>query len=386
MPPRRAHKKSRYGCDQCKRRRVKCDEQSPCANCISRELKCTFFNAPKPKAIPDDSRPAAGPERPAQVQHLSSPGTASSTPLSRSTVLRDLELMHKFSTETWKSMCINEADKHIWQIVLPREALNHDFLLGGLLALASLHTATTLEPSAALSYVDTALQYHNRTFAPFRQALDSLTPENCDAVFAHSVVTSIVGITLPRLMPHHDGTPSMTENVTVIFELLRGVSKIRRLSGPWLKYNLFSYKYGFWGPETEALDTDTDEALTRLETLNDTAIAPSDMEQHRINKDAMYYLRRCFIRFANCTDVASALAWLAAVHRDFVQSVRRRLPFALLIVMHWGVLIGQFDGRIWWANGLGKALVSELLPCLKSGDRQWENARLWPPKKMGLTT
>ena len=37
MPQKRPHQKSRYGCDQCRKRRVKCDEKAPrCTNCNTR--------------------------------------------------------------------------------------------------------------------------------------------------------------------------------------------------------------------------------------------------------------------------------------------------------------------------------------------------------------
>jgi hypothetical protein len=47
---RRQHAKSKNGCDMCKRRRVKCDEQLPiCGSCRKRKLTCV-----RPR--PDDRR------------------------------------------------------------------------------------------------------------------------------------------------------------------------------------------------------------------------------------------------------------------------------------------------------------------------------------------
>ncbi|KAI1748036.1 hypothetical protein F4782DRAFT_518919 [Xylaria castorea] len=40
---RRSARKSRYGCQECKQRHVKCDETRPsCANCLIRKSPCSF--------------------------------------------------------------------------------------------------------------------------------------------------------------------------------------------------------------------------------------------------------------------------------------------------------------------------------------------------------
>ncbi|THZ61668.1 hypothetical protein D6C86_04319 [Aureobasidium pullulans] len=44
---RRAHKKSRNGCSQCKRRHIKCDESQPaCSSCVVAGLDCPFLSDP----------------------------------------------------------------------------------------------------------------------------------------------------------------------------------------------------------------------------------------------------------------------------------------------------------------------------------------------------
>ncbi|KAI9932500.1 hypothetical protein ASPWEDRAFT_47002 [Aspergillus wentii DTO 134E9] len=388
MPPRRAHTKSRNGCDRCKERRVKCDEQGPpCANCISRELQCTYLKTPKARSLGSASSESHSP--------VQLPGTHSETANHHLTVaqlsspskgfeLRDLELMHKFSTETYRSLCNDSSDYHVWQIMMPRKALEYDFLLSGILALAALHMASAMEPAAALSYIDTALQYHNLAFSPFRKAIDNLTPLNCDAVFAHSLITTVIGIALPQLTAERDEGSSMTENIIVVFELLQGVSKILRISRPWLKTRFFPTRIDFWDEATLQVDSESGAAMDRLAVLNDDIFANADTEHHRINKDAISLLRRCFGRFSSPADAASVLAWLAAVDKVFVYRMRCREPFSLLILMHWGVLLGELHGQFWWAKNSGKALVSELLVALHPGDPRWDSSWRWPQQKLGF--
>ncbi|PYI20058.1 C6 transcription factor [Aspergillus violaceofuscus CBS 115571] len=392
MPPRRTHTKSRNGCDQCKKRRVKCDEQGPpCSNCTSRELKCTYFKVPTirstisspstssiPASVP--SVKGSSPETASHSRTLSRYGS-SAPPKFGST--RELELMHKYATETYQSLCNEPVDHYTWQTVIARKAFQHDFLMSGLLAVASLHIAATMDPPEALSYIDTALEYHDRAFAPFRHAIDNLTPANCDAVFAHSVITTVIGIALPRLSSDSQETNTMTENIIVVFELLHGVSKIYTLSRDHLSTQLVTSRKGFWETQLSILDAETETAFDRLTSLTHAMQDSISEEQYRIIDGAIALLRRCFCRYNHARDIASVLGWLAMASKEFVHALRCRQPLALLVLMHWGALLMELDGKVWWAKNSGRALVSELLSALRPCDTQWEGALQWPERKIG---
>lgn len=304
--------------------------------------------------------------------------------------LADLGLMHKFSTETYKSLCNDPSDYDAWQIVVPQKALEYDFLLNGVLAVAALHRATTaVDAASALPYVDTALQYYNRAFAPFQQALDNLTPLNCEPVFAHSIIITVISIALPQLTTERNKSQSMTENIIVIFELLQGVKRIMNISKPWLKAKLFTRRHDFLRdpiPDPETLDSmipGAGIAFTKLSNLNNT-LASFDPEQHHINKESISLLCRCYSRYATMGEPSAVLTWISAVGKDFVHSLRRRQPFPLLIMMHWGVLLGELDGEMWWARNSGKALAAELLIALPTETFQWDGAQLWPKERLGF--
>ncbi|KAE8409275.1 hypothetical protein BDV37DRAFT_237096 [Aspergillus pseudonomiae] len=389
MPPRRSHKKSRNGCDQCKERRVKCDEKHPiCSNCTSRELICTYLKIPivsAPRrtvhAVTDRSQDYHH-RRQSQSKHHDKQPISSVKSVEPSFVLRDLELMHKFSTETFQCLCGDQSDMGDWQVLIPQQASKHTFLLHGILALAALHiAATATERTIVLSYLDTALQYHNMSFAPFRQALDALTPLNCDAVFAQSAIITVIGIALPRLNAQHRGECfSMIENMITVFELLQGSTKVSRISRPWLKASMFS-KYDFWLMETGDLDSEKTVAIKKLSRLN-TCIA--NAEQGGANREAIDLLQSCFAKFARSSHPVAILAWLVYVKKDFIDGLRMHQPFPLLILMHWGVLLNDLGSHFWWAKGCGRDLVIELLAEIISEDPVWEQALEWPRKMVGV--
>lgn len=363
--PRRAHRKSRYGCDNCRRRRVKCDEQGPpCTNCILRQLEDCIYSRVQPASLATNS------QRPCQVTVPPSPITLAPAP-----VVDELELMHQFATDTYQSLCVSESESTIWQKLVPRLALKNRHLMHGILALASLHIATTLDPSTALIYVDTGLEYHSRSLEPFRAALDNVTAHNCDAMFAGSIVTTAINLALPQFKPLNSA--GMTENIITVFKLLQGVKKILTIGQSWINLELFS-QGDFWNDTRTLLDEDTDAALRQLAALNERT-TPEDC---RINRDVISHLQHCFMKFSCSPGPAPVLAWLAAVNYQFVDSLRQRKSFSLVILAHWGLLLGQLDGQRWWARNAGRALVSELLGALEGQELLWGDCLAWLRRRL----
>lgn len=291
--------------------------------------------------------------------------------------------MHQFATETYLSLCVSESEKVTWQKLVPRLALKHRYLMHGILSLASLHIATTLDPSQARVYVDTGLEYHSVSLEPFRVAVDNLTPENCDAVFAESIITTAINLSLPQLTAGHGNEGKMTENMMTAFELLQGVKKILTIGRSWIRLELFS-QGEFWKDTSAELDEDTDSALNQLLFLNDQIKSSSNERQHGIHRDVINHLRHCFMKFSCSLDPAPVLAWLGAVDTGFVHGIRTKSPFSLLILAYWGVLLAQLDGQRWWARNAGKALVNEILVSLNGENLLWEACLAWVRRKIGL--
>lgn len=353
---------------------------------MSRQLNCTYLKvAAALNRTPDTarSRPKARPgENDTRTPTLNLAGLPALS-FSIAQEIDNLELMHQFSTDTYKSLCVSESELAIWQVSIPRLALKHLYLMDGLLALASLHLASSSGANEAFTYQGRAIQYYNRSLAPFRQAIDNLTPQNCDAVFAHSVIMIAISVASPRMTALKDEASSIVENIVVLFELLQGVKKILFSSKPWIQLDLFT-QGEFWQSSTAKLDDDTNEALLNLVSLSDKFVIGSNAKNHRADQEALAHLRHCFSKFIHSPDPSPVLAWLARVDKDFVESLKRREPYSLLILVYWGVLLGELDKLVWWARGSGRALVTELIDTLWSRDPQWERALSWAKRKMSL--
>lgn len=196
--------------------------------------------------------------------------------------------MHKYSTETYKSLCGDKSDTHAWQILIPQRAYSHEYLLHAILALAALHiAATTSNMQKALIYLDTAVQYSSLSFGPYREALSQLTPETCEAVFACSVIVMVTSMALPSLSARYRGEKLiMLETMTIAWELFQGGRRISCISEAWLRGIAFE-NYNFWEMKTSPLDPNTSTTLYRLDQLNQE----SHLERRGSNHEAIELLR-----------------------------------------------------------------------------------------------
>ncbi|KAK2748883.1 hypothetical protein FQN55_004025 [Onygenales sp. PD_40] len=365
-----------------------CDEQGPpCSNCTSRELQCSYHlrGVTQRHTRPNISSPMSSTTPPAG-RGTFGPNILDTLAVNDPSTMRALELMHKYSTDTYQTLSNHPSDHHVWQVIIPHRALSHDFLMHGILSIASLHAASTADSVTARSlYIDTALEYQSRSLTPFRHAINNVTPSNCDVVFAYSVITIISGIALPQLAASRKEGPDMIENIFVLFELLQGTLQIAELAQPWLEGNLFPSMRNFWAPTSPSPpDSEVEGALNRLFSLNDENAASAGADHHRMVKDAIILLQRCFNRYTCTRDTPSVITWLATIDKGFVDSLRAHDPLSLLVLMYWGVLLAELDDVAWWAAGSGAMLISQVLGIMRADNVPMNAAWMWPVHRVGL--
>lgn len=162
--PGRGHAKSRKGCFNCKKRRVKCSEELPCCRgCGRLGLDCQY---PQPQP----PRLALAPPR--------TPSTAPS-PLR----LEDLRFFHHFLTVAYPSLPFGLDD--IWQTVAAM-AHEYDFLAHAILGLAAQHLTASTKSDFSVQ----ALDHRVSAITALNAALSKpcLAREDADAKFAAAIV------------------------------------------------------------------------------------------------------------------------------------------------------------------------------------------------------
>ncbi|KAI0601600.1 hypothetical protein F4775DRAFT_405116 [Biscogniauxia sp. FL1348] len=209
----RFHHKSRKGCNNCKLRRVKCDEAKPrCASCVRRNAECLYVAAKrKSKSSSTGSTPGSTPhtdesategllptEQSSKLQSQSNDQQVYAQPHYSAKHLLDLRLMHHYVVYTTQDFAgasfAGIMDR--MKIDLPQLALRHEFLMDSILYMAMVHLGSTdpasLETLPIYVYRDQALR-------SLREAISHTSQENSRATRAASILLAAVSFAASRL-------------------------------------------------------------------------------------------------------------------------------------------------------------------------------------------
>ncbi|KAL7784081.1 hypothetical protein V8C37DRAFT_396420 [Trichoderma ceciliae] len=188
---RRGHFKSRLGCFNCKRRRVKCNEVRPsCSPCCRLGLNCDY---PTPPASTTSSTSSSS----SSSSFLSSSSLSSSSSLApRATLsalaLEDLRFYHQFLLAAFPTLPLKAKD--VW---MDAAAMSHqyNYLAHAVLGLGASH----LSQHGGADYTSQALQHRITAMKLVNEQLDKPPTRPADADALYAAVICLV--TQSSLMP-----------------------------------------------------------------------------------------------------------------------------------------------------------------------------------------
>ena len=271
-----------------------------------------------------------------------------------------------------------EAEYHTWQVVIPREGLQHPFLLDGLLAMASLEIAALQERPNHVEYTSIALEYHDSALKSFRQELENITAGKQQAMLAFSMLTMVLSLAIPHFTKARDEPQSMVKNITEHFELLHGVGILVLQHGDALRdAPILRNLPTFDDVQGEPPEASVKSAIATLNALNEArhnnpfrhqspASKLQSITYHAACRKAIFHLEDLFGKCTKPVHRGLALAWLNLTGRGFIAAVENQNSVALLILMHWGVLMHRCSDGIWWLQPVGESLVDEMTNALSA--------------------
>ncbi|KAI0467539.1 hypothetical protein F4859DRAFT_493666 [Xylaria cf. heliscus] len=405
MQQRRSHKKSRRGCLNCKKWHTKCDESGPpCNNCTLRNAKCEYAWAKGDRmtALAQCRRSASGSGGGPGERSISEPGGLVVKECRR---MLELELMHLWSTTTYKSLCSVPEDHHYMQFIMPQEALHYDFLLNGIFVAAALHRSTMAPEPEARGYFNVAMELYDRASRSFRTHLGKMDPATHHVLYIYSSMTAFINIAFSQCNFTEGGELNTLSTAAVAFDLLNGSVNIAQTDFQRLLDSPVPIRaYLNYGVATDvALYQDTRIALSRLQNLNElyqssryqgTTPASSDelsivttpcsdtatistttttttsATSAKPYEAAINLLKLCFAEEQRALLRGFCFVFPGGAGPDFTTAVKTSDPMALLILMHWTVLIERAGHEYWWAKELGKRLAIGI----------WKAMQLFPPR------
>ncbi|KAJ8111523.1 hypothetical protein OPT61_g5902 [Boeremia exigua] len=378
MPARRTHTKSRLGCSQCRKRRVKCDEQSPrCFSCTQRDEACVYLRFPT-KSTPILATDAATPPSDAGNSH-NPPAAVTAQQHSADGIswspdrVRELELLHHWCLKTSKNFTPDLVE--LFQNYLVKEALKNSHLMEALLALSAFHIACETD-DAALSheFTRTGMSYQTRAIAALRIVLGSLSPEQCDPVFATSVLIMVCVMVSPFLPVGQAKTFNFdAEAILPLADIIRGLGLVIDMSQRKVQQGPLSGMFNVaWPSVPHSTISPIIEDLRRL-TAN-----RSNSNTRHVFEHAIQALEQKIL------DRTAVFPWIALAGLEFIESLRLQDSVAMAIFMAWGALMTMADHQ-WWATFSGKNLVNETSSILKLKGDEYTSLIAWCRREVGLS-
>ncbi|KAJ5111229.1 hypothetical protein N7532_001764, partial [Penicillium argentinense] len=387
---RKSHKKSRHGCAECKRRRVKCDELRPsCTNCRRRTCNCNYSSSDSYMWLSADSSQnssrsrfgfpqelmnlfsrLATPRGPIQCSESGSP-VFDPTPLN----LGNLELMILWSSKTHLSFTRDEKTQRVWQVLVPQEALSHIFLMHGLLATSALEAASSSDRISRVNYINTAVMHQNEALIGFQGILGQINCQNAKAIFAFASILVVYSFGFFHI-ENPAGTAIAMEDLYQVLMLCRGVQQIITRSESSIQGSSFSPVLDFSPVDYPVpLPGSVQFAVHQLREAN------ASYGARRASHDTpLYQVAIAILEEALNASYQDRIAqnvvsrWAITLPQPFLERLNEREPMALVILGFFCVVLHRLKG-IWYFRGWGISvmkLVWQTIPL------QWKNLLHWP--------
>ena len=106
-----------------------------------------------------------------------------------------------------------------------------------------------------------------------------------------------------------------------------------------------------------------------LRQLKDTKVG-SDSPRRQIFDDALQELESV------SNGEQSTVKWVVRVGPEFIEELRKDDSVAIMIFMHWSVLLHRLDDT-WWKRFSGRRLVEDLSISFGRHGEEWDKLAIW---------
>ncbi|RAH73435.1 Zn(II)2Cys6 transcription factor domain-containing protein [Aspergillus aculeatinus CBS 121060] len=399
MHTRRAHHKSRNGCEQCKVRRVKCDEVYPCLHCVKRGMDCTFKQ--RQKTSNSGERPSKSPDSMPAARRIASPGgedaygsfharLAEAAFASQEWSMQDPELMHHYTLHTSQSLARRQAMQDTWQAALPHIAYSYEFLMHGILALAAVHLAY-LKPERYSRYLTSSRFHIALGVRSFRRTLLVPSADNYCALFGFSSLLMVYIFAAPVDSERADPLPGALDTILDLFKICRGTLVLKPYLpllaksplGPLFRheFDISSYQNVVDIPEC-ALFEGLHDQLSRLRTLI-LEIDPTSESCPRTScLQALGQLELSFQAILSADlplECGMIFMWPLTLDEEFLDLVRGKHAVALVLLSFYCAQLHAF-ANYWFVGHRGLELLVEIAQVVPAPLDAWLE---WPRRVTG---
>ncbi|KUJ06795.1 uncharacterized protein LY89DRAFT_692155 [Mollisia scopiformis] len=394
--PRLHHKKSRTGCQQCRARRVKCNEVHPvCGSCARHQTTCVWGRpgqSPGRSNSPGSSNTSSKP-KPYTIRPKLSPNLTSTSsdwdepPESRFRRITELHLMHHYMAITSKTMTMpGDRAAPEWTVSIPKVALKHNSLLYSIYTFTAMHIAK-LDPGN-LENIAAYQRYMGLTLREHRDEVGVLSRANADAACLTSNFLRAINFALLQDRPMEPYTPP-TEWLQMSSSTGRGLNveawKFIADDGNSIMRSMISnapgLKTGGWLRDDTVLfrESNRQDLLHLLRrTDSDLVEEPWNDEIQKAYETTTSYIGSVQLSIAAKENTSNIFRRLiifpTVVYTEFIDLVKEQRPRALVILAHFFAFLWDFRD-FWWIGDCGRREVRAIENAL---NEEWRELMVWP--------
>ncbi|OJJ66759.1 hypothetical protein ASPBRDRAFT_59549 [Aspergillus brasiliensis CBS 101740] len=306
------------------------------------------------------------------------PGLEGESPSDR---MLEMKLFHHYLTETYITLCQGRLDAHHFQVVVPRIAVSHAFLLDSLLAMSALHLAY-LNTHDNHSWLEVALKYQNRACSAFTRVLAEMTPENCAPAFLCSIFIMLCATAYPCVtQDKHTFEPlshvleirQLIAGCAFLFEQLSGMEYRGDLQG-WLKY------------KDDEVDQDGNpyhaimESLQRVQRKFTSLGGPNQTTY----QNTWNILHEAIKRWPFGGPNGGIIAWPINISEDYIALLKSGDWVGRVLFLHYGVGLHLLSDK-WFVRDWGRRLIETVLQSQEDIPSIWTETITWTKEAVSPT-
>ncbi|KAI1277344.1 hypothetical protein F5Y07DRAFT_388600 [Xylaria sp. FL0933] len=356
LAQRKSAKKSRYGCLECKRRHVKCDETRPsCANCTVRKAPCSFLSTTALSASASASASASGSPQPddaassstaLSTRHPAGDALVVPTPWSlcepsltinslvstnQTFKLHHLELLYNFKAGVLEESVLQLSAAEGYMAMTVREAAQAPYLMDQVLAVSAANMSVK-RPRERRFYQEEAIRLQTRGLALFNACRAVEVADHTMARFIFSTLLSYQA--LFDAFSVRSSFPMLLDRLVAAFRICNGV---RAMCGE------------FWP------------TIITLYEQNVGINLPGE-----------------FLKYLT----SRLIQWPVVVPTEFINLVEERRPEALIVIAYYAVLMHDTKGY-WISGDAGAFIIRSITHFLGNHWAEWLR---WPNETVNSNT
>lgn len=275
-------------------------------------------------------------------------------------MLGDLELMHHFTATTWQTLPQGYKRQEVWQLEVPRLALEHEAVMHQLLAISAYHLAH-LHAERRTDFLIRASHHQNLAIGGLRSILPDITEANCHATFAVASLLSIGAFASScdgLAQPDQPAVDTLLE----VFLLIRGMHHILKhyeniiADGPIGKILRFN------ACQSDSLHLQG--IIQDLQRSTENWEEDGGSEITRECKEAADLLVE-WIKYATASaedpELRVTMTWPLELSEGFITLLRRREPMAVMVLLLYCKVAEAAGVRNWYLSGWGASVAASLV-------------------------